>query len=312
MGLLGKLRGKKEEKASGISKTPAGAAERIKNILGVRKLQSMPVQAARAFQLASDPKAKADEFVRIIEADEALSARIIRVANSVYFFRGTKASDIEKAVANIGLQELRCLISATMLRSLLKGKGNLREQIWANSVATGIACRQLAGRTNISSGEAFLCGLLHDVGKLIMVQRAPKLYEKVNLLVGNEEKSFIEAEEEVFELNHIEVGKWIAELWSFPEPVIRSIALHHRPWAEDEESRGRATSHWSLVKVADTFSHAAGIGHPGGLRLLKRKAEEELPLACQQLAMSIDEGESFIKTFVRNFEEEFSLYQAEK
>lgn len=83
-----------------------------------QKLESMPVQAAQAFQIASDPKAKQDDFVKIIEADEALSARIIRVANSVYFFRGTKATDIENAVNNIGLEELRCLISATMSEKL--------------------------------------------------------------------------------------------------------------------------------------------------------------------------------------------------
>ena len=111
MGFLSGLLGGEKAKAKAVSALPRtnlATANRIKNILGIRELESMPLQAARAFQLASDPKANSADFVHVIEQDEALGSKIIRVANSVYFFRGTKATDIEKAVNNIGLNELRC------------------------------------------------------------------------------------------------------------------------------------------------------------------------------------------------------------
>ncbi len=302
---------KASPKAKSLAKTSLATEMRIKATLGIRKLDSMPAQAVRAFQLASNPRAKTDDFVKIIEADEVLSARIIRIANSVYFRRGEEAKDIVKAVANIGLDELRCLISATVLKSLLQGRHPAREQIWANSVACAISCRILSANTKISSGEAFLCGLLHDVGKLIMIQKNAKLYEKVLLLVGRGEKSFVQAEDEVFDLNHVEVGRWIAERWRFPEAARRAVAFHHHNWPKDAAKRGKGVSHAMLVKAADTIAHAAGIGHPSTFRGFQRSAEEELPAAL--LVLGVDAGGAEeIKTRLKDeFEREFSLYKAE-
>lgn len=293
-------------------KTAPATAERIKNVLGIRQLESMPAQAARAFQLASDPKAKGADFVQVIESDEVISARIIRIANSVYFFRGTPATDIDKAVANIGLDELRCLLSASMLRSLLQGRHPAREQVWANGVATGICCRALSGYTNISEGEAFLSGLLHDVGKLIMIRRGGELYDKVIRKVAADKISFVQAEEAIFELNHVEVGKWVAEIWNFPVPAIAAIAGHHDAWTTDANKMGRNTPIRMLVKAADTISHSLGIGHPSHLTSFRRHAEEDLPHVFDQMGMSHQDGQGFIKNFEKQFSEEYSRYKTDE
>ena len=293
-------------------RTSPATAERIKNVLGIRQLESMPAQAARAFQLASDPKAKGADFVKVIESDEVISARIIRIANSVYFFRGTPAADIDKAVANIGLDELRGLLSASMLRNLLQGRHPAREQVWANSVATAICCRTLSRFTNIPEGEAFLCGLLHDVGKLIMIRRGGDLYDKVIRKVGTEQKTFCEAEEEIFEINHVEVGTWVAETWTFPRNIIRAIGGHHNSWTKDPKLKGKATSTAMLVKAGDTLAHALGIGHPPILHSFKARSEEQLPEALEQLGISTKDGETFIQNFDRQFNEELGRYQIEE
>jgi putative nucleotidyltransferase with HDIG domain len=293
-------------------KTSPATAERIKNILGIRHLETMPAQAARAFQLASDAKSRAQDFINIIESDEALSAKVIRVANSVYFYRGTQALDIEKAVANIGLDELRCLLSAAMLKSLLAGKNPIRDQIWANSVATAIAAKNLTRYLdNIPSSEAFLCGLLHDVGKLVMVRKSGKLYEKVFSIANSEDLPFTDAEDRVFELNHIEVGQWVAEQWHFPLQVKEAIIGHHQPWPTMENDKGRNTKHAILIKCADTIAHAAAIGQPSHIRQIKLRAERELVKVEEQLCFSIEDKESFIKDFVKQFDNEFGLYQIE-
>lgn len=312
MGFFNRLRGTAAgsgPSSSTPAKTTVATAQRIRNVLGIRELESMPAQAARAFQLASDPKAKSADFVKVIESDEVISARIIRVANSVYFFRGTTASDIERAVANIGLNELRCLLSATMLKSLLQGRHPAREQIWANSVATGICCRALAPMTNIADGEAFLCGLLHDVGKLIMIRRAGDLYDQVNRSVAGEGVSFIEAEERVFELNHVEVGKWVGEVWNFPAGAIRGIAQHHEAWPTDPSMRKKGTSHGALVRAADTIAHSLGIGLPSHFGSFKKRMQDEVPAAFTQIGLSTSDGQSFIQNFNKRFEEEFSRYR---
>lgn len=311
MGFLKNLFSDGATKTERLPRTSHAIATRIRDILGIREIEAMPVQAARAFQLASDPRARLADFVEVIESDEALSARIIRIANSVYFFRGTPATDIEKAVANIGLDELRCLLSASMLRSLLQSRHKVREQIWANSVATAICCRNLSRfAREVSTGEAFLCGLLHDVGKLVMIRKGGILYERVVSLVSSGNRSFIEAEEEVFELNHVEVGKWVGELWNFPEQVLVAIAEHHLPWPKEEKETSLTIS--QMVKAADCMAHAAGIGHPFQMRGFARRAEREIDRACQLFGLGGEDQSSFMTYFAQQFEKEFSLYQPDQ
>ncbi len=295
-------------KKTSSPRTSVATSTRIQNILRMKQLDPMPVQAAQAFQLASNPRATTLDFVEVIEADEVLSSRIIRIANSVYFFRGHPVADIEKAVANIGLDELRCILSAAMLKSLAHSRHPAREQVWANAVSTAIGARILVKYTNhIDPGEAFLCGLVHDVGKLVMIQRGGDLYAKVLALVGSGEKSFLDAEEEIFDLNHVEVGKWVSELWNFPQCAIETIEGHHQ---NIPKVRGELTLPL-LVKIADIFSHTAGIGHPAGFTRFRQAMNEQYQKALLYLAISPKEAEEFLKKFEAQFHDEYHMYQLE-
>ena len=314
MGLLSRFLGAKsaeqKQQTKSIPKTARSEIERIKNFLHIRELETLPLQAARAFQLASDPNSRLDDFVKVIEADEALSARIIRVANSVYYFRGNQALEIRQAVTNIGLEELRCLLSATMLKSLLSGRTNAREQIWANSIATAICARTLSSRfPELFPGEAFLCGLLHDVGKLIMIQRGARQYDSVIKIVSHGEKDFVQAEEEMFQVNHLEVGKWLGETWNFPDVVIETILNHHQPWPENAGEKPRQIPYSLLIKIADTISHAAAIGHPSYFVPFQKKKQDEMTFACAISGLRTDDQISFIKTLQKQYAEEVDLYK---
>lgn len=307
---IGSLTSKRRHKSSfGYLPTSPATKGRILNILGIRHLETMPAQALRAFQLASDPTATSADFVKVVESDEVLSARVIRIANSVYFFRGAPANDIEKAIANIGLDELRCLLSATMLRSLLQGKGKAREQVWANALATGIGCRHLSKFCDLNEGEAFLCGLVHDIGKIIIIRQSENLYEKVIQRVSSGEKRFVDAEEEVFELNHVEVGQWIGEHWNFPPLIIEAIANHHRSWESLSKMNIQQHRIRSLVvKAADTLAHALGAGHPHNYQGFQKASKSELSLALQQMGIMSLEQDNFIKSFEAQYQKEIELY----
>lgn len=309
MGWLQALAPSTKSKAPKVSKA---SADRIKNILGISQLEALPAHAAQAFQLASDPKSKLSDFVKIIESDEALSARVVRIANSVYFLRGTPATDIDKAVANIGLNELRCLLSATMLRNLLQGKSSLRKQVWANSVATAIFARGLSRYVqNISAGEAFLCGLVHDVGKLVMIRRAPDLYQQVLNLVSTTDLDFPAAEEKIYELDHVEVGAWVAQSWAFPESVIDAISRHHAPWPVDGRDLKEGKDLALVIKGADLMAHSAGIGFQSGFNSFKERSTEGARKFYSLIGISNADGESFIQLNKREFEQNVSLYEIE-
>jgi putative nucleotidyltransferase with HDIG domain len=308
MGFLGELLTKRGGSVEKLPATTPDVVERLRSALNIRQLESMPSQAARAFRLASDPKAQLGDFIDVVESDVGLSARVIRIANSVYFFRGTPATDIEKAISNIGLDELRCLLSATMLKSVLGAKHPAREQLWANSVATGIGARSLARLTRVSPGEAFLCGLLHDIGKLMMIAKTGALYDQVLRLVSNGELDFVAAENEILALNHVEVGKWLAEEWNFPQIAVQAIAYHHQPWPKESTLALNAPL---IVKTADLMAHACGIGHPPTFRALQLRAKEELPRALTLFGLQGDEITVFLSHFETQFEREYGLYQTE-
>lgn len=117
----------------------------------------------------------------MIEVDEALAARVIKIANSVFFDRGNKSSSIEEAVLVIGLNELRNLLNANALSDIFR-VGVAREQLWAHDVAVALTSKQLAQRILPHQADsAFLAGLMHDIGKLLLLQRGALVHTKKSL-----------------------------------------------------------------------------------------------------------------------------------
>ena len=306
MGFLSSLINPKPE----LKPISSAVEGRIKNILGINKLEAIPAHAARAFQIASDPKSIWSDFVEVIESDDALSARVIRIANSVYFQRGEAAKDIESAVANIGLSELRALLSATMLKGLLKSKTDTRKQVWANAIGTAMIAKTLAPLSkDISEGEAFLAGLVHDVGKLIMLGRNDAHYHKVLTLAMSGERPFTEVEEEVFELDHVEVGQWVAERWNFPKSAIEAIAFHHQKWPSSAGTLKNERNIGLLIKVADTLAHASAIGHPSSSSGLKKASYREMGKCAQQFGIKLTQMQHLLAKAIAVYEEQLSMYE---
>ncbi|MCB0359787.1 MAG: HDOD domain-containing protein, partial [Bdellovibrionales bacterium] len=170
--------------------------------------------------------------------------------------------------------------------------------------------KNLVGFVNgIHEGEAFLCGLVHDIGKLVMLDRNNKLYRDVLLRAGSGEKSFVELEDETFGLNHVEVGQWVAERWNFPEEVVQAVARHHRPWPQRHGNLQRFNERWLLVKIADTLVHASGIGHPGSYSGLRMRAQGEIERCKLELGTSIERLNEVIKKNESEFEKNFGMYE---
>ncbi|MDD2942281.1 MAG: HDOD domain-containing protein [bacterium] len=298
------LTGKKK-----TSRTSLATQERIQNILGLQKLESMPVNAARAFELACSPDSDIALFTEVIESDEVLSAKIIRLANSVYYYRGQKATDIDSAVAFIGLEELRCLLSATLLQNFIKVQHKSREAVWENAIATAIMAKHLArSLKTVPPGEAFLCGIVHDVGKLMMVGKSGTMYEKAIERSCDEDSNVMSAEEEVFDVNHVEVGKWVAESWHFPESAISAISHHHEPWPKSPPGRGQEIEAWVLIKAADILCHSLGIGHLSYMKPLREKALKQVEQAFTACGLTKENGEQLLKRFLETFEDEMANY----
>lgn len=262
----------------------------------------MPFSAQKAFQLSTNPNADAQDFIQLLESDEGLSARILKIANSVYFDRGRKSETLEQAVTVVGINELKSILNANSLSDLFPSSHPLRSFLWRHNVAVAIAAKVLASR--LAPGlkdSAFMAGLMHDIGKLLLVQRAPEEYARVISNIEKNGVSFCRAEAEVFPFDHTEVGQLISEKWNFPEPLTAAIRNHHG-------ALGPPTSLPFIITAADTAVHALGIGHPKNFSGVRQGAEKRLPEIWQQTGIQSSQTKGLLEELKKTIELEEDLY----
>ncbi len=308
MGFLDKLLGTRPKASSGANKVSEISVSIEKSILGVlgsRAVPPMPGAAQRAFQLSTNPTAEARDFIEVIESDEALSARVVRIANSVYFDRGKKAQTIEDSVLVIGLNELRCLLNATSLSELYPSNHPFRTTLWTHDIAVALASKLLARRLLPGQEDlAFLGGLMHDIGKLAMLQRLGNDYMKAICVIQDEGCDFVTAEEQSFPFTHIEVGLLIAQRWKFDDTIKRVIADHHHAQTTVQLS--------SVVGLADTMCHSLGIGHSPGFARFQANNTEKAPKQLADLGIDPSEYKNIAADIQKSFEFERDLYLGKK
>ncbi len=204
---------------------PEGLVSRIEH------LAPMPITAQRLLSVINDDDVSLAEIARIVEFDEALVSNTLRVANSVYFYRGKAVNDAKTAVVRLGTTNLFNLILGQYLRqlSIPAPLYDLSEDdLWFHSTVASLAAEEIA---RVSSADipqiAKVGALVHDVGKLIMVRYFKADYRQVLALSETRDLSYVEAERELFGCNHAEVGGAVAREWDFPDEVRDAIERHH-------------------------------------------------------------------------------------
>jgi HD-like signal output (HDOD) protein len=162
----------------------------------------------------------------LIKTDQALSAEVLRHANSSIHGGGVQVTSLDQAIARVGARSLVGLALSVKLGSTACSSGplmGLKHQIWRQSVASAMLCERLAERRGLDTGEAFMCGLLHDFGSVI----ATACIEE---LLADEQKALpAESWEDVVQRYHVELGRVVSENWQLPESVNTAIIAHHRP-----------------------------------------------------------------------------------
>jgi putative nucleotidyltransferase with HDIG domain len=239
-----------------LSSSPAvgpsqGLKEIIKKQLVPRGLSPLPGNARIMFELATNPKTELKDIVPLIQQDESMTARILKVANSAYFNRGKPVQTIHEAITTVGLVEICSILSCASLNDIFPSSSPLRRTLWRHNLTTAIVARAIAQKyTTADSSLLFTAGLLHDIGKLLLLQKFSNLYEKMaeKNLYSSQDTTLIEMEE--FPFNHADVGCFIAEKWNFPAAIILPIAAHHSPW--ENLTKGDSPH---IIKLADVIAH---------------------------------------------------------
>jgi putative nucleotidyltransferase with HDIG domain len=238
------------------------SSERLAQLVGaVGMLPSAPTAFQNILACLQDPAASLGDVARIIGQDVAMTANIMKLVNSAFFGSRRPVVSAERAVAYLGMDTIGALVLG---HSIFKGgaatgiAGLNMEQLWQHSLETGSAARAIALAENFSNAEvdeAFLAGVLHDVGKVVFATRAAA--------VPNEPS----AGEDIMvkmEAHHAEVGAYLLGLWGFPDSIVEAVAFHHTP---SRASDKRLTLS-GIVHVADRLVHQrcdndAGQNDPG-------------------------------------------------
>lgn len=231
------------------------SAETIVLITG--DLPAMPHVANMAMQRLSDPDVSPGELHDIISQDQALAARLLRIANSSCYARSRIVKTIREAVVIIGFNTIKSIVISCVMHDFFKSFGLAEKFIWEHSLGNAIICKAIARRIGYSKlDEAFLAGLLHDVGKVVLYIKLPQqtmsIFQKV---YRNPHIPCYLLEQEILGFTHAQVGGLLAEKWNFHSDIVEAIASHHQP-----EQAQINTIFAHIVCMADSLSHKLSIG----------------------------------------------------
>jgi HD-like signal output (HDOD) protein len=268
----------------------------------VGDLPPLPHVAAKALVLIDDPDVNAIKLTNLLGQDTALTARVLKIANSAMFARQREITTINQAVMLIGFKALKGIIVAATMRQLNRKPSPTEKMVWENSTCTAIAAQLLAKSLKKSyADELFVLGLLHDLGKLVLLLQIPDKYLGVFSAVRSG-KLFVDAEQQELGCTHALVGALVAKKWNFSEEACQIILHHHDPVTSSLEPL--LAEKISLIQTADALAHSLGYGHPDGYPDLK----EQALASANALGLPEEELESLIETIATTYESSSSVF----
>ncbi len=241
----------------------------IESLIETQEFATLPPVAAKVLALLENDNIDIRDISKVIEADASLTLKLLRVANSPLYATRTVINSIHQAIITLGLNRLTNIvlgvsIFSKFLMSSQKMAAELMERFWWHASCTGMVSKSLSVKTNRFYKEnEFVGGLLHDIGKLAMLQYSARKYYQVVDMV-NAGATDIEAEYEIFGVAHPQVGEEIAKLWKLPSELTTIIAHHTNP-AEAPNFKELVAA----VRVADLLCEVWGAGFYEGVRTLR-------------------------------------------
>ncbi len=218
----------------------------IRKLDRIDDLPTLPAIAMEVNRLVEEGGVSAKNLSQIIEKDQALAAKLLKLVNSVFFGIRAEISNVSHAIAFLGNNMVRdAVISVSMINlfssvNLLKGFDI--KDFWTHSISVAITSKHLAERTGATHPEkCFMGGLLHDIGKVILCAYFSDLFEKVWNSYHDGDLEFYETENREISTNHAEIGGAVAERWKLPPHMIDAIRRHH--------DLGEDVNDYDLLKV---------------------------------------------------------------
>lgn len=227
----------------------------------VQALPPLPTSAMRVIALTRNPATSVKELETVIGHDLALTAGILRQANSAYYGYAKRISSLQQAIVLLGFQVIQGLAMSSAIAPLLKtqlvGYEIEQEGLWKHSMLTAMAAKCICQHRKLPFGDvAFTAGLLHDIGKLVISIYVQEVGDYLIKKVTEASLSYVELEEKVIGYNHATVGGFLAKTWNLPADLVEAISYHHTP--------SQAKNYMELANVVHVANGLASLLGAGG------------------------------------------------
>ena len=249
-------------------------------------LPSAPIVVQKLNSLLSSDRAGNAEVARVVETDQAFTARVLRVVNSPFYGFTRQITSVTEAITMLGLNTVHQLLLTTSMVNAFAGRlsGKQLTEFWRHSFGVGVLAKHIlysSGEDN--RREAFIAGILHDMGRLVFMQMDADAF--TSFYYDELRAVDLKAEESSFGIDHQQLGRMLAEKWNFPERLVEVIGSHHTP---NNVSGPLVLT--SAVHLADLLAHALNIGTSGTFYVA-----EFYPESWKNTEMSEDKLETVIR-----------------
>ena len=266
-------------------------------------ISTLPQVALRVMEVANDSDSGASDLKDVMECDAALSARILRCVNSSAYSTRVKITNLQQAIAYLGLKQIRNLALTASVSDLFKQEEKIglysRTGLWRHLVSVGICSRMIAMRRSINKFEdAFLAGLLHDIGIVLEDQHVHEPFMTV-IQSLDKDQTLAETERSRLGFDHTSLGAKVAATWGFPDVARAAIRYHH----VSKNYRGEDLDIVRCVEVANLICTLKGIPSVG-MKLVRFSAE-----AVSGLALTREDIAVLAEDLDRELAQNASLFQ---
>jgi putative nucleotidyltransferase with HDIG domain len=241
-------------------------SKRIKRITeSIIGLPTLPTVVSKMIDLVDSPRTSATALARLISSDQALTAKVLKFANSAYYGFPREISTVNMAIVVLGFNAVKEMGLSLSVFDVFKKTPSAADfdvtLFWEHSVGCGVASRMLARAYRAPfAGEAFVAGLLHDMGKVILKQYFEPEFADILNSQKEQNKTLEEAEASAIATGHAQIGAWLAEKWNLPKIICDTVLHHHDPWESKAERLFVA-----CVTLGDYLCHATSTGQSGRL-----------------------------------------------
>ncbi|MFZ6657160.1 HDOD domain-containing protein [Undibacterium sp. TJN19] len=219
----------------------------------IKDLPTLPEVALEMLQNLDDEESSLDMITEKIAMDHSITAKLLRLANSSYYGNNSRVVTLQQATAMLGVTNVKNLIRVSIFTSKFPAANCPFfdfQAFWRHSIATAVCAELISRALHMKHDFAFTAGLLHDIGKLVLVTCYPEQYNAVLEYKAREDCHLLQAERAIMHIDHVDAGLALATQWNFSEAVCDAIRGHHDP---DQENLHALAP---VVHIANAIVHA--------------------------------------------------------